>query len=156
MNLLSGYEVVEVDGLVFRRKRKASPTSSSTSSKAKRMDSEDTSNVGASEGNPSEEAAMPKPALEPAAADHGNAIMEEPSPGSRGKSDEAAEKASGLSEISVAGAAQATLQKLTESDSEAQKLLALCANIPKARLVYSIAWMQMLDPALSDKEVSPV
>ena len=137
-NLLAGYEVVEVDGLVFRRKRKALPISPTTSPKAKRLDSDRTV-VAIPEGNPKEEAANPTPALAPAAADQGNPVMEALPPSSREDSEEALEEASDHLELDAASVAQATLQKLTESDSEAQKLLALCANIPEASLIDCIA-----------------
>lgn len=125
---------MEVDGLVFRRKRRATPISSGTSSKAKLVDSEDKVDTGPFQGISEKEAATMS-AFALRADDKGSTVMEESLPGSHETSGNTAlEERSGPPECSAATLAQNALEKLAESDSEAHRLQALCVNIPKASL----------------------
>ena len=128
---------MEVDGLVFRRKRGATPMISSRGQRARISDVEALHNSSAPKD-------LPKPEVEAApsrsptrniqaATETEESMQEEPASDSHQERQNAHEETlRPPSEVSAATVAGAILQKLPETDSEADRLLAVCAGIPKA------------------------
>lgn len=125
---------MEVDGLIFRRKRKAPAISPSKGQKAKLSDAEAYCNTDASEDFGETAAATPSAGpIAQGAVDEDNDHMGGSAPSSHPEDDKQFEGACGPADIDAEVVAKALLEKLPPTENEAEELQALCAEILKVR-----------------------